>query len=174
MKPANEKYTVAVDFDGVIHSYLSPWVNAHTIPDGPVDGSIGWLYQMLHKFDVVIFSRRCKTWRGRRAIRKWLRFHAGNCYYESPSGPGIEDIRLSFEKPPALVYIDDRAMRFEGTFPTAQEIHKAKPWNKVASILALCLLLPGCSLSTAIDQTIHAGEEKSREKPLGQHEIHRN
>lgn len=34
------------------------------------------------------------------------------------------------KKPPTLVYLDDRAIRFEGTFPTAQDIHNARPWNK--------------------------------------------
>ncbi len=35
-KTPGERYTVAVDFDGVLHAYISPWVNAHTIPDPPV------------------------------------------------------------------------------------------------------------------------------------------
>ncbi len=132
-KPKNERYTVAVDFDGVIHRYDSPWVNAHTIPDGPVDGAIEWLFSALIKFDVVIFSTRCKTWRGRRAVRQWLKKHSGGLYYESPGSRGIEDVTLSYEKPPALVYIDDRAWRFSGSFPTAAEIHAARPWNKVQS-----------------------------------------
>jgi hypothetical protein len=117
-KPAGERYTVAVDFDGVLHSYTSPWVNAHTIPDRPVPGALLWLHSTLQKFDVVIYSTRCRTWRGRRAVRAWLRDR------------GLEDVRLSYEKPAALVYIDARAWRFEGTFPTADQIHRAKPWNK--------------------------------------------
>ena len=71
------RYTVAVDFDGVIHSYLTPWKNAHTIPDPPVDGAIVWLWEILQSFDVVIFSTRCKSWRGRRAMRQWLKRYAG-------------------------------------------------------------------------------------------------
>jgi hypothetical protein len=126
----SERYTVAVDFDGVIHRYDSPWVNAHTIPDGPVDGAIEWLYRTLQKFDVVIFSTRCKTWRGRRAMRRWLAQHAGNLYHESPASVGVEEVTFSYEKPRALVYIDDRAWRFTGTFPTPHEIHSARPWNK--------------------------------------------
>lgn len=129
MKPSNERYTVAVDFDGVIHQYLTPWVNAHTIPDDPVAGAIEWLHTAIQKTDVVIFSTRCKTWRGRRAIRKWLQKHAGMLWNEAPGFFGLEDIRLSYEKPPALVYIDDRAWRFQGTFPTISQIHQAKPWK---------------------------------------------
>lgn len=125
-----KRYTIAVDFDGVIHRYDSPWKNAHTIPDYPVDGAIFWLSDMLQHFDVVIFSTRCKTWRGRRAVRKWLQRYGGNLYYETMGFPGIEDVKLSYEKPPALVYLDDRAMRFEGSFPSKQDIHNARPWNK--------------------------------------------
>lgn len=129
-KKKNERYTVAVDFDGVIHRYDSPWVNAHTIPDAPVDGALFWVYATLQKFDVVIFSTRCKTWRGRRAMRRWLQHHEPGLWYESPGTRGMEDVKLSYEKPPALIYIDDRAWRFDGTFPTAAEIHAARPWNK--------------------------------------------
>ena len=124
------KYTIAVDFDGVIHRYDSPWINAHTIPDEPVEGAISWLWQMLQKFDVVIFSTRAKTWRGRRAMRQWLRQHAGYSWHETMGSRGLEDITYAAVKPPALVYIDDRAWRFEGTFPSANEIHESRPWNK--------------------------------------------
>lgn len=130
MKKSNERYTVAVDFDGVIHQYLTPWVNAHTIPDGPIPGAIEWLVGAIQKLDVVIFSTRCKSWRGRRAVRAWLKKHSGMLWYDSPAASyGLEDIRLSYEKPPALVYIDDRGFRFEGVFPSVSEIHQLKPWK---------------------------------------------
>lgn len=131
MKPKNERYTIAVDFDGVIHSYQTPWVATHIIPDPPVEGAIEWLWETIQKLDVVIFSTRCRSWRGRWAMRKWLKKHAQGLYYEDASGGiGLESVRFSYEKPPALVYLDDRAMRFAGTFPTVQQIHGAKPWNK--------------------------------------------
>lgn len=132
-KPKNERYTVAVDFDGVIHAYTTPWINAHTIPDPPIPGAIEWLAATLWSLDVVIFSTRCKTWRGRRAVRAWLYKHAGNLWYPSPDSDGIEDVKLSYEKPPALMYIDDRAFRFEGKFPSVQAIHNAKPWKCAVS-----------------------------------------
>lgn len=131
MKLPTERYTVAVDFDGVIHSYTSPWINAHTIPDPPVDGAILWLLTMVDRFDVVIFTTRAKTWRGRRAVRAWLKHHADvGMWYDTPAGAGIERVFVTDQKVPALVYIDDRAWRFEGRFPTREEIHQARPWNK--------------------------------------------
>lgn len=131
MKPKNERYTVAVDFDGVIHSYTSPWVNAETIPDPPVPGAIEWLWEMSKRFEIVIFSTRCKTGEGRQAVQRWL---FENCERSAPldADPSSLPLRLKYtaDKPPALVYLDDRAMRFEGVFPTAEEIHAARPWNK--------------------------------------------
>ena len=88
-------YTVCVDFDGVLHSYTTPWINAHTIPDPPVQGAIAWLATMLEKFDVVIFSTRCKTWRGRRAICRsscWLT-HQAECECGEPFGVCLHCIK---------------------------------------------------------------------------------
>ena len=39
-------------------------------------------------------------------------------------------IRFAHHKPPALVTIDDRALTFDGTWPTMDEIKNFKPWNK--------------------------------------------
>ena len=36
---AQRNYSIAVDFDGVIHSYTSKWVAADVIPDPPVSGA---------------------------------------------------------------------------------------------------------------------------------------
>lgn len=123
-KPPGEPYTVAVDFDGVLHSYISPWVSSAIIPDPPVPGAIEWLTQISKKFRVAIFTTRGATKLGRSAVQSWL---VENGW---PEGAEVE---VTSEKPPALVYIDDRAWRFEGVFPTVQEIHQAVPWNKLHS-----------------------------------------
>lgn len=125
-------YTIAVDFDGVIHSYKSPWVNNHTIPDPPVPGAIEWLVKMAMDFEIVIFTTRGSTWRGRRAVRNYIRRYAGPQWYEwYPGGRGLEDITVTAKKPAALIYLDDRAVRFDGkTFPSARDVHAARPWNK--------------------------------------------
>jgi len=126
-KPDGERYTIAVDFDGVLHSYSSPWVDEQTIPDPPVPGAIEWLAQMYDKFTVVIFTTRGRTTEGQQAVHAWLIKHGLD--------PRIAlDLAVDWKKPPALVYLDDRAMRFEGTFPTAQQIHAARPWNKPAAV----------------------------------------
>jgi hypothetical protein len=115
------RYTVAVDFDGVLHSYSSPWSGADVCPDPPVPGAIDWLHAMVEKFEVVILTTRGDQEGGNEAVREWLREHGYN-------GP---DLRVTSQKVPALVYVDDRAWRFEGdNFPTPDEVHRAIPWNK--------------------------------------------
>lgn len=124
------KPILCLDFDGVIHSYTSRWQGADVIPDPPVPGAIAFMLEALHEFDVVIFSSRSNHRGGIAAMRRWLKEHGGNCWYESPAGPGLEDVRFVTEKPPAMVSIDDRCLTFTGIFPAMSQLKSFKPWNK--------------------------------------------
>ena len=93
------------------------------MPDPPVLGAIEWLNEITEKFEVVIHTTRGDQPGGNEAVSAYLREHG----YTGP------DLTVTSHKVPALIYIDDRGWRFEGTFPTAREIHAARPWNKEAS-----------------------------------------
>lgn len=120
---AKIKYTVAVDFDGVLHSYMSPWVSPEVIPDPPVAGAIDWLKAIEKDFTVVIFTTRGSTEAGKSAVREWLMVNGW------PSGINV---RVTDTKPAALIYLDDRGYRFMGpqAWPSAEDIHRLRPWNK--------------------------------------------
>lgn len=132
-----EKYVpiLCLDFDGVIHSYTSPWTNARTISDSPVPGAIEWIRSLLGcpenvgigprylDFKVAIYSSRSRYWGGRKAMKKWLIKNGLNKYE-------VELIDFPLMKPAAFLQIDDRALTFTGTFPTTEEMLKFKPWNK--------------------------------------------
>ena len=95
--------TVVLDFDGVIHSYTSGWKGAEFIPDPVVPGikeAVDQLRELGYK--VVVVSTRCTTLGGIRAVR----------YYLRDNEIKVDDVTM--EKPPALCYIDDRAIRFDG------------------------------------------------------------
>lgn len=126
MSSEKRRYIIAVDFDGVLHRYDTPWIDAETIPDPPVEGAIEWLNEMATRFYVVVMTTRARTDEGCRAVKQWLQDHGAN----GVGSMGVGLIDVTALKPPALVYIDDRAWRFEGRFPTANEIHQAKPWHK--------------------------------------------
>lgn len=124
------KPILCLDFDGVIHSYTTPWSDAATISDGPVEGAIGFMLAALQVFDVVIYSSRSKDAGGVDAMKAWLRKHADGAWYETPLGPGIESVRFAHEKPAAFLTIDDRAFCFQGVWPDVAQLRAFKPWNK--------------------------------------------
>lgn len=114
------KKTVVFDFDGVIHSYTSGWQGKTIIPDPPVHGIDSTICKLREEgYEVVIVSARSDSEDGRLAIKEWL-----NKY-------GITVDKISSTKPPALVYVDDRAICFNGnTAMLFDEIKNFKPWNK--------------------------------------------
>jgi hypothetical protein len=127
---------LAVDFDGVLHSYTSGWKGARNIPDPPVDGAIEWLGSLVEdgesvcamaprfrEFDVCIFSSRNRYFGGIRAMRKWL------VKWGFPKDK-LENLRFPLLKPPAFLLIDDRAHQFDGFFPSVAQMQGFKPWNK--------------------------------------------
>jgi ribonucleotide monophosphatase NagD (HAD superfamily) len=114
------KQTVIVDFDGVLHSYSSGWKGADVISDPPTEGASEAMYKLREKYVVVVVSSRCHQAGGSEAIRNWLALH------------GIVVDEVTSNKPPHIVVIDDRALRFEGDWnKTLTGIEAASvPWNK--------------------------------------------
>ena len=115
------KQTVVFDFDGVIHSYVSGWNGETTsIPDPPVVGIKEAIEEIREAgYEVCVVSTRCAYAGGIEAIENYL---AEN---------GIRVDRITAEKPPAIVYIDDRAICFNGKPETLLEtIKNFQPWNK--------------------------------------------
>lgn len=94
--------TICLDFDGVVHSYRSGWCGAEIIPDPPIHTAREAIGRLRKTFRVVIHSSRCHTAAGREAIAHWLAKH------------GIEVDEICEHKPPAMVYVDDRAVPFRG------------------------------------------------------------
>lgn len=100
------------------------------ISDPPVEGAIEWLVRLVQKFEVCIYSSRSRQWGGKRAMRAWLKKHAGCLWYEGFGFNGLEDIKFPTKKPAAHLTIDDRAICFEGKFPSLSAIDDFVPWNK--------------------------------------------
>ncbi len=111
--------TVIFDFDGVIHSYESGWQGVTNIPDPPVKG-IDKAIQDIREagYEVVVVSTRCYQDGGIEAIKKYLNKHS------------IRVDRVTYEKPPAIVSIDDRAICFDGRpGELLEKIERFTPWN---------------------------------------------
>lgn len=116
----NDRQTVVFDFDGVIHSYKRGWLGAEVILDEPVDG-IKEAISDIRKagYEVAVVSTRCASKDGIIAVKEWLKKY------------GIIVDGVYAEKPPAIVYIDDRAICFDGNSKDLLEkITNFKPWYK--------------------------------------------
>ena len=104
--------TICLDFDGVIHSHQHGWQGEAVIPDPPVHKVDQAIAELRKDYRVVVFSARCRTDEGVEAIRAWLVKH------------NIEVDEVCRDKPPAHVYVDDRAVRFSGDWQqTIADIH---------------------------------------------------
>jgi len=141
--------TIAIDFDGVIHKYSKGWQDG-TCYDEEVEGAFKAIDLLMTKYTVFIFSTRSS-----KQIKKWLiprimQQGAG----ENPNDPQdwtwpkytFTCERIPFwvkfwnkknvlgitkRKLPAMVYIDDRAMRFEGDWgKTLHELKNFKTYQQ--------------------------------------------
>lgn len=132
------KPVLSVDFDGVIHQYTTKWQGADVIPDPPVPEALEFLEEAcIAGFDVHIFSTRNAQDGGIKAMQDWM-IHWWNSELQPETDKdkaiieGFVRLQLKWPttKPPAQVMIDDRAFRFEGTWPSISELKLFKPWNK--------------------------------------------
>ena len=116
------KPDLIVDFDGVIHSYLSGWKGAEIIEDPPVAGAGKALTEYVKWFNVHVFSSRSHQDGGITAMyyycREWFGEEVAN------------QLNFPTTKPPGVMTIDDRGFCFEGRFPSVDFIRNFKPWNK--------------------------------------------
>ena len=116
------KQTVVFDFDGVIHSYKSGWPGDAIIPDEPVVG-IDKALRDIHQagYKIVIVSSRCNSKAGMVAVNDWMLKYDLLKYVDL----------ISSSKPPAIVYVDDRGICFDGhPEKLLTQIQKFKPWYK--------------------------------------------
>lgn len=114
------KKTVVFDFDGVIHSYTSGWQGIGNIPDPVVPGIQSAISTLrMEGYEVIVVSTRCAKEEGARAVQNYLKNNH------------IKVDAIMAEKPPAICYIDDRAICFDGHAEhLIKKIRNFVPWNK--------------------------------------------
>jgi hypothetical protein len=126
------KPILCLDFDGVLHAYTSGWKGADVIPDPPTDGAMRFIWDAADHFRVAIFSSRSNQPGGLRAMQAWLAEHFRFFWASDRTRCDdiLAEIEWPLEKPSAMITIDDRALTFDGTWPTIDDLKAFQPWNK--------------------------------------------
>jgi len=108
--PAAQKKKLAIDLDGVLASFDGWKGEGHIGP--PLDGLRAFLDEMQDMgWEFVIYTAR----RSRGEVARWLVAHGLAEYFGGKQGPH-GTAAIAGYKPHADVYLDDRAMRFDGSF----------------------------------------------------------
>lgn len=99
--------TITWDFDGTIHPYSQGWIGATPDDEPPIDG----VRELIEKFDEqgfrqVVFSTRCERTEGRDGVIAWLEKYELDTFFAE----------ITHTKPPAIAYIDDRAVPYLGNW----------------------------------------------------------
>jgi hypothetical protein len=94
--------TVAVDFDGVIHGYSRGWQDGE-LYDPPVLGAFDALRRLREDYELVIYTTRAQSEGQVARMLVWFELHGGK---------DLTSIPITHEKPLAVAYLDDRAIRF--------------------------------------------------------------
>lgn len=106
------KKTICVDFDGVLNEY-----DGHEEEDlgEPLTGSKEFIKELRKKYKVVILTSRQKE-----QVIDWL------------NNNGFPSMKVTNRKVPAVAYIDDRAIQFNGNYKKIiSQLKNFKPyWAK--------------------------------------------
>lgn len=137
---------LCLDFDGVIHSYISGWKGTYRIPDPPMPGAMQFICDALDAgFSVHIYSSRSSNLLGRWAMKRYIAralaehweggsnsitFAEAECWGDAASV--VNRLHFPWFKPSAMVTIDDRAIQFKGEWPKPDDLRKFKPWKLAA------------------------------------------
>ena len=115
----DENINIGVDFDGVIHR-CSMGYHDGTIYDAPVPGALEAMATLSRKYNVIIYTCKAKADRGlvngktgTQMVWEWLEKHGFSKYVA----------KVTAEKPRAIAYIDDKAIKFTDWHQCLKDIH---------------------------------------------------
>jgi hypothetical protein len=86
-------------------------------------------------FRVAVFSSRTNQPGGLLAMQDWFSNYFTQ-YWRNHASQSEIDAKIALiewptDKPSAFLTIDDRAITFDGTWPSYDKLKKFKPWNKL-------------------------------------------
>tara|TARA_A100001011_G_C14267943_1_gene825602 strand:- start:1021 stop:1428 length:408 start_codon:yes stop_codon:yes gene_type:complete len=122
----DETYQIGVDFDGVIHRCSKGFYDG-TVYDEPIPGARTALEKLSKNYVIVVYSAKARKDRmlidgktGVELIWDWLKKYDMDKF--------VKDVTA--EKPRAVFYIDDKAVRFNGEWSsTFKELNRLGYFN---------------------------------------------
>lgn len=113
---------IAIDFDGVLSDHTG-WKGYAAPFDPPVDGALQAIRDYIDAgYDVCIYTSRADGPKQVIRLMNWFRDYGLEHRY-------LEGMNITNKKPPAILFIDDRAFCFIGKFPTVEELKNFKTWK---------------------------------------------
>ncbi len=116
-----EQFNISVDFDGVIHDHKG--VGDGTVSGAIIAGAKEALQQLSEHYRIIVFTAKAKPDRplvngksGTELVWEWLEKHDIAKYVNS----------ITSEKPRAVCYIDDKAIRFDNWNQTLADFNQLK------------------------------------------------
>jgi hypothetical protein len=129
---------LAIDFDGVIHSYENGWQGG-IIYGTIVPGFFEWAVKAKKLFTLVIYSSRSGSHKMRQPMEDFIKVQLqGWLWDEEKEGRkqtlSFHDFTFASYKLPTFLTIDDRAITFKGDWYASEldpeRLVKFKPWNQ--------------------------------------------
>ena len=118
----DEEINLGIDFDGVIHNNDKGFYDG-TIYGDPVDGTEEALKKLSNKYTLICYTAKAKPDRmlingktGTELVWEWLKKHKFDKYIS----------KVTSEKPRAVAYIDDKAIRFSNWDHCLASLESAK------------------------------------------------
>lgn len=98
---------LCVDFDGCLHAYGSGWQGHDVVSDDPEPGAVAAMKALAEAgWRLYVLTSRQKLV----PVVDWLNRH------------GFPDMEVTRVKPIAVAYIDDRAVRYQGNWPSIRKL----------------------------------------------------
>lgn len=123
---------IALDFDGVIHSYKQGFTGAVDLPGAPVEGAREFITAaQTAGHEVVVFSCRARTPAQAKTVDPWIAawdtggYNAILAWLAKYKFPPLV---VTGVKPIADIYMDDYGWRFDGRWPTLEYLANLVPW----------------------------------------------
>lgn len=119
---------LCVDFDGVLHRPVGSYRGPGQIDGVLVEGCLQFLVGASERFEIAVHSGRSQFVEGREAMEAWLSDRAVEQLGQDGADKLMSRVGFPEHKPLMSVGLDDRVIRFDGVYPSIEDLLAFRPW----------------------------------------------